>query len=775
MFRRALLWRAARLLRATGILALAVTPFGSGASADGAPPGKAVKIAAALPLSGDEASYGQGTLHGIQLAIEEVNATGAAPHIELAIHDDRSSDGGAKEVAEQIATSAAVLVLGPTFSTASLAAGPVYAAANLPALTPTATADSITKNPTTFRVIFTNTEQGETLAIYLSRVLRLKRAAVIVVDNAYGQSLQLGFQIAAGRLGIEAQYFVFKTPDEAEQIAHKVADDRSSPAVVFLTLDGDASRILTTLRRLGVHGPFLGGDALRDEIFSERFADLPEERQQRGYFTDGVYGIAPMILDSANAETLAFAERYRARFAHDPVWQATSAYDATRLAIATVRAASASAGSDVHALRIAALSYLKSLNGPARALPGLLGPLWFDPAGGRQQAIRIGRFNRGRFESAPVQIVPVTTSDPSEIASGAVFEVEPGRYARLQRVVYTGVFVNEIPRVDLPQSSFSADFYLWLRFAGDAGPAAADPTEISFPNMVSGSFDRTHPAEQGELADGTIYRLWRVQGTFRNDFDLHRFPFDRQTLSVPFFNARAAADRIVYVLDKRSPSAQQSGPGPTPAATPSPGGAAAAEPVPDMHATATASPVAAAAFRNLTQWDPVGAHERRENLVTESALGDPRRVGAESYRELSGFLVSIDLHRRTLATLAKTLLPLVLMTLIMYASLYFPAALVKEKVTVALSGAVLLTAINSQLGSIGYTIMVEYAFFVFFGLSTLCIVSVLTSERLRAAGRGETAALTDRWTRYVFLFAVASTLAGAVAAAYGSYGAATPL
>jgi len=177
----------------------------------------------------------------------------------------------------------------------------------------------------------------------------------------------------------------------------------------------------------------------------------------------------------------------------------------------------------------------------------------------------------------------------------------------------------------------------------------------------------------------------------------------------------------------------------------------------------------------LTQWDPVGAHERRENLVTESALGDPRRVGAESYRELSGFLVSIDLHRRTLATLAKTLLPLVLMTLIMYASLYFPAALVKEKVTVALSGAVLLTAINSQLGSIGYTIMVEYAFFVFFGLSTLCIVSVLTSERLRAAGRGETAALTDRWTRYVFLFAVASTLAGAVAAAYGSYGAATPL
>jgi hypothetical protein len=71
-----------------------------------------------------------------------------------------------------------------------------------------------------------------------------------------------------------------------------------------------------------------------------------------------------------------------------------------------------------------------------------------------------------------LQIVPVTTPDTAELASGAVFEVEAGRYARLQRVVYTGVFINDIPRLDLARSSFSADIYLWLRFARDAGPAA---------------------------------------------------------------------------------------------------------------------------------------------------------------------------------------------------------------------------------------------------------------------------------------------------------------
>jgi hypothetical protein len=149
-----------------------------------------------------------------------------------------------------------------------------------------------------------------------------------------------------------------------------------------------------------------------------------------------------------------------------------------------------------------------------------------------------------------------------------------------------------------------------------------------------------------------------------------------------------------------------------------------------------ASAVAGDAFRNLTQWVALRAIERRDNLVTDSALGDPRLVGFERVRELSGFNLSIELHRRVVATLAKTLLPLGLMALIMFASLSFPAALVKEKVTVAITGAVLLTSINNQLGNVGYVIAVEYVFYIFFTLCLLCIVAVLAAERLRATNHG---------------------------------------
>jgi hypothetical protein len=108
----------------------------------------------------------------------------------------------------------------------------------------------------------------------------------------------------------------------------------------------------------------------------------------------------------------------------------------------------------------------------------------------------------------------------------------------------------------------------------------------------------------------------------------------------------------------------------------------------------------------------------RPLLVTKSALGDPQLVGLECVRELSGFNVSVELRRRVIATVAKTLFLLGLMALIMCASLYFPATLVKEKVTVAITGAlseaVLLSSINLQLGNVGYVIAVECGFYVFF-------------------------------------------------------------
>jgi ABC-type branched-subunit amino acid transport system substrate-binding protein len=475
--------------------------------------------------------------------------------LDLAVYDDASDPDRARDIARQIAASDALAVIGPATTAMALAAGPVYAEAGLASIGTIATSDRTSDNATTFRAVFSTSDGGESLANYLRYALGNRHATVIFKNDGYGQPFTEGFKRAAERLGISTTYRPFVTDAERQQVAVEAAAEPANGAIVLGMVVADAVPVLAALRRQGAPAPILGTNAIAGEFLPAFFKDEPEERRTPGFFTDGVYAASSHIFDSANAETLAFGDRFRARFGREPSYISVHGYEVARLAIAAARAASAqvSASADQHARREATRSYLVSLDSPDHGLAGLAGPIWFTPERGRLEPLRLGRFHGALFESAPLQVVPVTNPDPAEIAAGSAFAVGPGRYARLQRVVYTGLYIDEIPHVDLARSSFNADFHLWLRFAKEAGPDSADPTDLSFPTLISGSFDRTRPAEQRDMADGTVYRLWRVQGEFRNDFDLHRYPFDRQTLALSFFNARASMERLVYVVDQRRP------------------------------------------------------------------------------------------------------------------------------------------------------------------------------------------------------------------------------
>jgi branched-chain amino acid transport system substrate-binding protein len=555
----------------------------------------AAKIAVQAALTGPGAFSGQALLEGIRFAVDEANTQGGPP-IDLQTEDDTSTNEGARAAAQRIAASGALVVLGPSLSGLALTAGPVYAKAGIAAIVSTAHADAITENATTFRTVASTGDIGEALANYLARVLGGKRAIVIFADDGYGRPLADRFRKTGERLHIRVELHAFRTPAERDAAGKSAQADPEQPPLIFGMTQPDVVALLTDLRRQGYHGAILGTTTMARASFAGAFAKEPEEQRQLGFFTDGVYAASPMILDSANDATLAFARRFQARLGHEPSWEAAQAYDAVRLAMAAVRAVLASAPADTAAARKAVVAYLASLNGPASALTGLTGPIWFDLSRVRAQTVRIGRFHQGLFESAPLQLVAVANPDATALASGEVFDLGSGHYARLQHVVYTGVFINEITGIDLAKASFGADFYLWMRYAREVGESSPDPTDLIFPNMLSGRFDRDHPAEQGQMPDGTEYRLWRVDGQFRNDFDLRRFPFDEQRLAVTVFNARAATDRIVYVLDRRSPAGAGS---PTPAIRDGALAAAAADLGVARLGLAIASP---AAFRNLSQW-----------------------------------------------------------------------------------------------------------------------------------------------------------------------------
>lgn len=714
------------------------------------------RIDVALTLSGPAGNVGTEVLEGIRIAIAEAGSQAAG--FDLAITDDKGEPETAREAARLTAASDAVVVLGPALSVVAEAVEPIYAEAGLAVLSPNIGTEEATS---IFRLNVGLRYAGESLADYLHYALGGRRAALIYSDDGLGQPLARGFKSGVERLGIIASYHPVVGAEQISAAARRIAEDPERPAVIFGLLETQAVPALKLLKRAGATGPFLGIQSFAYSDYARLFAAEPEERVNPGFFTGGLYAAAPLLFDSGSAALLSFEQRYRAQRGHEPTFRVILGYDAMRLLIEVLTTALRDVSPDLLARRRAVQDALAALNDTARARSGLSGPIWFDTARGRPLAMRMARFNKRLLESAPVQLVPVENPDPAEIASGGVVPVMGGKFARFQQVVFTGIYLNEISRLDLPQSSFTADFYLWLRAAGNtARPGNADPADIVFPDLLRGEFDKARPAERRDLPDGSAYQLWHVQGEFRTDFDLRRFPFDRQTVVLRLSNARAASDRIVYALDRRAlidsrPAADSS--------------AAMLENSGD--GSPLGWPVGPEAFEDLTQWQALNVGERRDVLVTPSALGDPLLVGSERVRELSGFRLEVELRRRAATTMVKTLLPVGLLTLMMFASLWYPRTLVRDKVAVALasalSGAVLLAAINSQLGNVGYTMAVEYAFYVFFALALLCTVSVFVAERLRLAGNYRAAVRTEFATRLAFVLILAATAIVSWSVAFG--------
>jgi hypothetical protein len=72
-------------------------------------------------------------------------------------------------------------------------------------------------------------------------------------------------------------------------------------------------------------------------------------------------------------------------------------------------------------------------------------------------------------------------------------------------------------------------------------------------------------------------------------------------------------------------------------------------------------------------------------------------------------------------------------------------------VTAILTSAVLLLAVDNQLGDVGYTVAVEKIFYVFFALCLMTMLAGFAHERLRHAGRKYLCVVVDRTAQVLYV------------------------
>jgi branched-chain amino acid transport system substrate-binding protein len=465
------------------------------------------------------------------------------------------------------------------------------------------------------------------------------------------------------------------------------------------------------------------------------FANEPEEKTRPGFFSENLYAASSLIFDSAGVAAQAFAADYKAKAETSPSWVAGGAYEAARLMIealkrAAVKNRSDSKGADRDRVRAA----LAAIDGPKSAVVGLTGRLYFNANRDIPSPIRMGFFRYGRFVTAPLQLVGIDQPHGIDLAA----EREKGhvvsfgdRHYWIQRVVYTGIDIARLNRIDVKQGTFNVDFYLWMRFAGDGD----GETQVQFPALLDrGGFDPAGPLQTGQ-EDGLNYRLYRINGDFKTRYELHDYPFDTQRLLLHFRNTQQRQELVTYVIDRFGLRLSDE----------------------------RSSLVEDDAYSGLELWRFLHLRYFVDSLSSGSTLGKASLFDSELRTEYAGFDTVIVLRRSSAIFILKNLLPLFLLALVVFATLFFPETLHRERVTIPvtaiLTSAVLLLAVDNQLGDVGYTVAVERIFYVFFALCLMAMLAGFGHERLRHAGKKRLCGFVDRTAQVVYVGTALATTA----------------
>lgn len=252
-------------------------------------------------LSGDVATYGNSSVEGIELAIEQINAAGGikGKRIKAVKYDNKSDSAEATTLATKLITQDKVIaILGPATSGSFKAEIPVAIKKKIPVVSGSATADDVTvdKNGVkeyAFRICYTDSYQGTAMANYALNNLSKKKAVVIMDSSSdYGKGLAANFvktfEAAGGSIVAKEAYVAKDTDFNAILTKIKGLDFD----VIFIPgYYNEAGLIIKQARAQDINVPILGADgfdsptlielagakALNDVYFSNHYSSLDKD------------------------------------------------------------------------------------------------------------------------------------------------------------------------------------------------------------------------------------------------------------------------------------------------------------------------------------------------------------------------------------------------------------------------------------------------------------------------------------------------------------------
>lgn len=292
-----------------------------------------LKIAHIGPTTGAAALYGLATLHGAEVAAEEINAAGGKYRIELINEDDEHNVEKVINAYNAALDAGAQMILGTTTSKPCEAASALGYEERVFFLTPSASSTAVIEDKdNVFQICFTDPNQGKASAQYIAgHSLGTKIAVIYNNADVYSTGIRDTFVEESKALGLEIVSETTFT-DETTDFSVQVADAQNAGAeIVFLPIYyTPASMILKTAANKEYKPLFFGVDGM-DGILSVEGFDTS--------LAEGVMLLTPFVATSTDERVVSFVQKYQAAYNEIPIQFAADAYDGIYILVAAAEKA----------------------------------------------------------------------------------------------------------------------------------------------------------------------------------------------------------------------------------------------------------------------------------------------------------------------------------------------------------------------------------------------------------------------------------------------------
>jgi branched-chain amino acid transport system substrate-binding protein len=292
-----------------------------------------VKIAVALPMTGDNAEYGQSFLTAAQIMVEEWNSAGGVlgKKIEIVNFDDKNSAEEAASIAQKIVSDKAIIgVLGHFSSGVSMTAAPTYQENKVIEISNCASHPDYSKiGSYIFRNNTVITEEFKVMVDIIANDLKLKKVGVIAIKTDWGTT--------AG--GIADQ--LVNESRALELVAHEdvlETSDDYGPAIA--KLKGAGAEAVICVGMYSLYGPLAKQYKEADpkvQLIGVSNAYTQQIIQLGGAAVEGLFAPVSFYAESADPVTQKFVAEYKKRFGMEPSSLAAQAYDSIGILLQAIK------------------------------------------------------------------------------------------------------------------------------------------------------------------------------------------------------------------------------------------------------------------------------------------------------------------------------------------------------------------------------------------------------------------------------------------------------